>query len=282
MRSYLAQKIARALTPTGGFLGRGFTHSLNPYIGCAFGDAGGCPFCYVRALPIARAASGPWGSWVIAKSNLVERLQVEMAAAECSGKLGRTVIFMSSATDPYQGIERHLKLSRGALETFVRFPPRRIVVQTRSPLIERDVDALARLGKRLIVSITIETDDEAVRRALTPTSPSVTRRIETARRLRRAGIFVQIAISPMMPNRADRFAELLEPVADRIIVDTYFDGDGSKGCRSRSLGIGELYRRLGYDLRWFEPGAEGELLSTLKSRLGPERVLFSCDGFNTV
>ena len=37
-----------------GFLGA-FTHSLNPYMGCAFGKGGGCPFCYVRALPVAAA-----------------------------------------------------------------------------------------------------------------------------------------------------------------------------------------------------------------------------------
>src|SRR6266851_8831328 len=54
MRVYLSQRIARALTPTGGFL-HGFAYTLNPYVGCAFGDAGGCPFCYVRALPVAQA-----------------------------------------------------------------------------------------------------------------------------------------------------------------------------------------------------------------------------------
>ncbi|MGH7907054.1 MAG: hypothetical protein ACREP6_10530, partial [Candidatus Binataceae bacterium] len=68
-RRYIYKDVTRALTPTGGFLD-GFAYSLNPYIGCAFGGAGGCPFCYVRALPIARAGDGPWGGWVIIKRNL--------------------------------------------------------------------------------------------------------------------------------------------------------------------------------------------------------------------
>ena len=68
-RRYILKDATRALTPTGGFL-KGFGFTLNPYVGCAFGDNGGCPFCYVRALPVARAENGPWGGWVIAKRNL--------------------------------------------------------------------------------------------------------------------------------------------------------------------------------------------------------------------
>jgi DNA repair photolyase len=170
MRNYSATPATRALTPTGGFLNR-FSYSLNPYIGCAFGDSGGCPFCYVRALPVARAQAGPWGTWVIAKSNLLELLERELRALERSGKLERAAVIMSSATDPYQGMERRMRLTRGALELFVRRPPRRLLLQTRSPMIERDLDLLIQLGPHLIASITVETDDEQVRRALTPSSP---------------------------------------------------------------------------------------------------------------
>src|ERR1700690_2464963 len=105
MRTYIEQEATRALTPTGGFL-RGFAYSLNPYAGCAFGDGGGCPFCYVRALPVARARAGQWGTWVIAKINLPELLERELSALERNGELVDATIFMSSATDPYQGIER--------------------------------------------------------------------------------------------------------------------------------------------------------------------------------
>jgi DNA repair photolyase len=279
-RNYLATPATRALTPTGGFLG-GFGYSLNPYVGCAFGDRGGCPFCYVRALPVARSRPGPWGSWVISKSNLLELLARELRGLEQSGKLERAAVFMSSATDPYQGIERRMRLTRGALELFVRHPPRRLLLQTRSPMIERDLDLLLRLGPHVIASITVETDDEQVRRALTPTSPSIARRLAAASRLRAAGVFVQLAVSPMMPNDPERLAELADSAADRVVVDTYFDGDGALGRRSRALGMGELYARLGYE-GWFRPGAERELMAAMRARLGAERVLFSREGFNAV
>jgi DNA repair photolyase len=280
MRIYRLQAATRALTATGGFLS-GFSYSLNPYIGCAFGNGGGCPFCYVRALAIARMGTREWGKWVIAKSNLLELLERELSALERTGKLAEATIFMSSATDPYQGIERRLRITRRALEAFARHLPRRLVIQTRSPLIERDIGVIARLGQRAIASITLETDDDLVRRAITPTSPSVARRLATMRRLRAAGIVTQIAIAPMLPNNPERFAALAAEAADRVIVDTYFDGDGAKGRRSRALGIGELYERLGYS-GWFRPGIERELLDAMRERLGADRVAFSRDGFNAV
>lgn len=280
MRKYLIRNASRALTPTGGFL-RGFAFSLNPYVGCAFGAGGGCPFCYVRALPIANSGEGGWGSWVIAKANLPEVLAAELGKLARTGKLADAAVFMSSATDPYQGMERRMRLTRRALEEFARNPPGRVVLQTRSPMIERDIEILRGLGSRVIASITIETDDDRVRRALAPTSPAAARRIVSARRLRAAGIFTQIAIAPMMPNNPERFAAMVDDAADRVIVDTYFAGDGSGGRRSRALGMGEIYRRLGYE-EWFRPGVEEELLAAMRSRLGDDRVLFSRDGFNAV
>ena len=279
-RSYILRTASRALNPTGGFL-HGFAFSLNPYLGCAFGAAGGCPFCYVRMLPVAKAGQGGWGEWVIAKSNLPELLEKELLALARAGRSRSTTVFMSSATDPYQGFERRVHLTRHCLEAFARHPIRRLLLQTRSPMVERDIDLIRTLGNSAIVSMTLETDDDSIRRAITPTSPSVARRLATCRRLRDAGIFVQIAIAPMMPNHPDRLAELVDGCADRVIVDTYFDGDGSGGRRSRALGIGELYARLGYE-RWFQPGAESNLIAALKARLGSNRVLFSREGFNAI
>ena len=84
-----------------------------------------------------------------------------------------------------------------------------------------------------------------------------------------------------MPNCAGHFAEIAGTCADRVIIDTYVDGDGSGGKRSRALGIPQLYERLGFG-GWFEKGAERPLVEAMKARLGAERVLFSRDGFNAI
>jgi len=269
------------LTPQrSGFLW-GFTHSLNPYMGCAFGKGGGCPFCYVRVLPVAAAGEGQaWGDWVKAKVNAAELVQKEIGRLAKRGVRPR--IFMSSSTDPYQGAEARLKITRGVLEALAENPQFEVLLlQTRSPLVERDVDLLLKMRDKVWVSLTLETDDDAVRRVITPTSPSVERRLRTFETLHRAGLRVQAAIAPVLPCNPDRFAALLEGRVTRVLVDTFFAGDGSCGVRSTRLGMGPLLERLGYP-DWFTESAHLGLMDALRSRFPDDAVLFSQAGFAAV
>jgi len=281
---YQEKKVNSILNPTGGFL-KSFTHSLNPYGGCAFGapttNGEGCPFCYVRELPVAKYARARWGEWVTAKINGDEALRQQLKKLADNGELSRLRIFMGTSTDSYQGIERRLQLTRRILEVFTDFSAIGVlVVQTRSPMIERDVDLLQALGKKVWVSFTLETDDDQVRRLITPTSPSVERRLRTLEKLTRSGIQTQCAISPRRPNNAERFAELLKDRCTRALVDT-FEGDGAGGKRTEKLGIPKLYKRLGYG-SWLARDSYLPLLEALRRALGEERVVFSQDGFNDV
>ncbi len=266
------------LNPTGGFLAS-YTHSLNAYQGCAFGK-NSCPYCYVRAMPVQRFSGRPWGEWVKAKINAPELLERELEAAKRKGLFGGLRIFMSTATDPYQGVEARLKLTRGILEVFAASGDFGfLVVQTRSPMIERDVDLLQQLESRVAVSFTIETNREEVRRQITPTSPSIERRLATLERLTCAGLKTQAAISPVLPCDAEIFADLIAARATRAVVDTLVDGDGAGGRRSAELGMPELLQSLGYE-DWLRRDAHAPLLDALRERMGAERVGFSQEGFN--
>jgi DNA repair photolyase len=66
---------------------------------------------------------------------------------------------MSSATDPYQPIERKANIVRGILEAMIDNPPDFLWIQTRSPLITRDIDLFVTLKEKckVLVSMTIET-----------------------------------------------------------------------------------------------------------------------------
>ncbi len=266
------------LNPTGGFLAS-YTHSLNAYQGCAFGK-NSCPYCYVRAMPVQRFSGKPWGEWVKAKINAPELLKRDLEAARRKGTFGSLRIFMSTATDPYQGAEARLKLTRRILDAFAESGDFGfLVVQTRSPLIERDIAALQRLGSRIAVSFTIETNREEVRRQITPASPSIERRLATLERLTRAGLRTQAAISPVLPCDAEIFAELIAARASRAIVDTLIDGDGAGGRRSAELGMPQLLKSFGY-ADWMLPDAHLPLLEALRERIGADRVGFSQEGFN--
>jgi DNA repair photolyase len=267
-----------ALNPTGGFLAT-YTHSLNAYQGCAFGR-GSCPYCYVRAMPVQRFSGKTWGEWVKAKINAPELLEKELAAARRKGNFGKLRIFMSTATDPYQGLEARLKITRRLLEVFAASGDFGfLVVQTRSPLIERDVDLLQRLGSSVAVSFTIETNRDEVRRQITPVSPSIERRLQTLEKLSGAGLRTQAAISPILPCDAEIFADLIAARAARAVVDTLIDGDGAGGRRSAELGMPELLRSFGYG-DWLRGDSHVPLLEELRRKMGPDRVGFSQDGFN--
>ncbi|MEK7831506.1 MAG: radical SAM protein, partial [Acidobacteriota bacterium] len=261
------------LNPTGGFLST-YTHSLNAYQGCAFGK-NSCPYCYVRAMPVQRFSGKPWGDWVKAKINAPELLRQELEKTKRKGEFGSLRIFMSTATDPYQGVESRLKMTRGLLEVFAEAGDfGLLVVQTRSPLVERDQDLLARLGSRVWLSLTIETNRDDVRRQITPASPSIERRLATLEKMKLAGIRVQAAISPVLPCDAAEFADLVAPRASRAVVDTLIHGDGAGGRRSAELGMPRLLRSLGY-ADWLKEDAHVPLLVALRDRLGAERVGFS-------
>jgi DNA repair photolyase len=263
----------RALRPTGGFL-RGFSHTLNPYIGCRFA----CPYCYVAALPVALRGGGrPWGDWVVAKHELARGLERDLAELAARNALPDTAVFCGSATDPYQPLERKLGSTRACLEELARRPVGCLVLQTRSPAITRDLELLAAIPG-LLVSLTIETDLEQVRRRFTPRCPPLADRWRAARLLRRRGIEVQIAVSPLLPCDRERFVDLLADHADRIVVDTLISGDGAGGRRSAQLPIADLFARAGLDYRDESPALE--LLARLRDRLGADRVGFSCEGFN--
>lgn len=268
------------LTPTTGYL-KGYTHTLNAYQGCAFGN-GSCPFCYVRAMPIQRFATTPWGSWVKAKINAPLLLESELGKARRQGTFGRLRIFMSSATDPYQGAEARLRLTRQILHVFAESGDfGLLVIQTRSPLVERDLDLLQQLGARVIVSLTVETNREDIRRSITPTSPSIARRLLTLERLRDARIPAQAALSPLLPCDPPILADLIASRVSRVVVDTLIDGDGAHGQRSRSLGLPELLSSIGYP-EWFHSPAHEQLMGILRSRLGELNVGFGEVGFNSL
>lgn len=241
-KDILSKKI---LTEAKGYLDVGFTHSLNPYAGCAFK----CSYCYVREMPIQKFKKVPWGEWLDVKRNAGENYRKEIINLRRKNK--PVHIFMSSATDPYQPAEREVQLTREILEIMNEHPPDLLQIQTRSPLVTRDIDLLMTLKEkcRLLVSMTIETDREDVKRIFAPAAPGVGIRMKALQEVRDAGIFTQVSISPVLPFTPD-FPERLKPIADRIWIDTLCIGDGADGKRSARLGMPQWFEQHGFS-KWY-------------------------------
>ncbi len=270
--------VTRALTPQkGGFLVSGFTHTLNPYVGCAFGRVG-CPFCYVRESPVGRFGPAAWGTWVRQKVNIAEVLEQELRKPAAR----HYRVFMASATDPYQPAEASVCLTQRCLRVLHSHPIDWLVVQTRSLLVQRDFALLAALPFATL-NVSIETDLLDVHRRLTRSSAAPERRLSLVRMALARGIFTQITVSPLLPS-SPTFAETLAHTVGekgRVIVDTFLDGDGSGGQRSARLGMDALLADAGFP-GWFARCREHaqELRQRLLHLLGPERVLWSAEGFS--
>lgn len=185
-------------------------------------------------------------------------------------------------TDPYQPIERKLELTRACLEALIDFPPRLLTVQTRSPLVVRDVDLFKRLlPRRIAVCMSITTDDERMRRIFEPACAPLAARLEAIRAVRDAGIPTQASVAPLLPCDAERLAEMLDPAVDWVVVSTFRD-DGGSGRKTRQWAA-ELYRAHGYGEYLHDGEAHArETIATLRRLLGPERVRAGKDGFDQV
>jgi DNA repair photolyase len=264
-----------ALTKTGGFLA-GFTHTLQPYIGCRFG----CAYCYVKGLSVHQfhQPSLAWGDYVHPRVGIADHLRKELARLAGRGALATTAIFMSSATDPYQGLERRWRLSRACLDVLAQSPPGLLVVQTRSPLVADDFDRLRALGDRCWLNFTLETDQDEVRRAITPRCPSIPQRLATLRRAQEAGLNVQITVSPCLPfSDIETFGALLLAHGQRVVVDTYVTGDGQAGGRTARTPTPAIYAQQGWG-DWRAEQSARHLFHWLHERVG-ERAGWSQAGF---
>lgn len=167
----------------------GFGFSLSPYRGCAHG----CSYCYVREYPNALHGPEAWGRWSAPKLNAPGLLWAQRH------RLHDQCVFLSTATDPYQPIEREFRLTRACLEVLLACPTTQVIVHTRSPLVLQDLDLLRSFGARLRVGFSVPTDDDTVRQVVEPKAPPIPSRWAAIERLTRAGIRVGLSVTPLLP-----------------------------------------------------------------------------------
>jgi DNA repair photolyase len=272
------------LTPTGGFLAAGFTHTLNAYQGCAFAGALCGTYCYAQHNQWINRGRA-WGLYG-AKRRVREayRQDFDRIKRPRRGEPGPLKIYMSSSTDPYIPQERTLRLTRSLLEEMIERPPDVLVIQSHHTLVGRDVDRIADLAARaeVWVSLTVETDMARVP-GLPPHASPPARRLATLAAFRARGIPTQATISPLLPLAdPSAFARALDASCDRVILDHYLIGDGSPGgWRTRRTGFPTRLAAAGFG-EWNELHKLEEVRDLLTGVLGAPRVLIGCEGFNTV
>jgi len=201
------------LSPTTGFIAEaGFTHSLTPARNCTFG----CSYCYVPTMRIYGGLKPEdwrrWGQFTTIKTNAPELLRKQLR--------GNETIYCSPLVDPYQPAEEQVQLMPRLLDAVLSRPPRVFAIQTRGPLILRDLAQLVKLAARtsLRVSFSITTDREDVRRLYEPHCAAIEVRLDAIRRLRAAGIATFATLAPILPCDPDELAALALEATDQDVI----------------------------------------------------------------
>jgi DNA repair photolyase len=238
------------LTRATGFMAD-YDYTLNPYAGCSFG----CSYCYAAFFSRSPERRDTWGYWVDVKENALNVFR------RMRTPLRDKTIYMSSVTDPYQPIERKLELVRGLLEELVRHQPR-LVVQTRSQLVTRDIDLLSQLD-HVQVNMTVTTDSERVRRAFEPHCSTNRKRLDAIAAVERSGIECAITMTPLLPveDAAVFASDLVATGVERFVVQPFHADRGRfvAGTREQAL---TLVREMGWT-----PARYRQTVDILRSRL---------------
>jgi len=196
---------------------------INPYNGCLFG----CMYCYAAAIARWHHPGEDWGSYLDVKINAPEILKEELEKLEKKlHKKDFGLIFFSSVTDPYVGMESKFNLTRKCLEVLADFSYEGLIaIQTKSPLITKDIDVLKRL-KKVTVGFTVTTLDDKVARFLEVKAPPVSSRIEALKELNKQGIDTYVFIGPLLPhfiNSEKKINEILDKLQEVGVKEVWFE-----------------------------------------------------------
>jgi DNA repair photolyase len=187
-----------------------FDRSINPYRGCEHG----CVYCFARPTHAYLGLSPglDFESKLFMKPNAPELLERELAAPGYVPK----VIAIGTNTDPYQPIERRYKIMRGILEVLER-AGHPVGIVTKSALVLRDLDILARMARRDLVKValSVTTLDAKLARVMEPRAATPPRRLEALSQLVKAGVPTSAMVAPVIPAINDAEIErILEAVAE--------------------------------------------------------------------
>jgi DNA repair photolyase len=176
----------------------GFEASINPYRGCSHG----CSYCYARPTHeyLGLSAGLDFESRILVKEDAPELLREELSSPCWEPE----VLSMSGVTDPYQPVEKELRITRRCLEVLAEFR-NPLVVVTKNHLVTRDIDLLSELARHdaAVVAISLTTVDDDLRRVMEPRTSRPARRVAAIEALAGAGVPVGVLTAPVIPGLTD-------------------------------------------------------------------------------
>jgi DNA repair photolyase len=232
-----------------------FDQSINPYRGCEHG----CIYCFARPSHayLGMSPGADFESRLFAKPNAAALLRKELSAP---GYVPKTIA-MGTNTDPYQPIEKKMRITRSILEVLREFR-HPVGIVTKSPLILRDADILADMARDGLakVALSVTTLDRRLARAMEPRAGTPQRRLAAIKGLSEAGVPTGVMFAPAIPALNDGEMEQVLSAA------------AAHGARTAGyvllrlpLEIKDLFREW---LEANEPGRAKHVMSLIRSMRG--------------
>ena len=176
----------------------GFGASINPYRGCSHG----CSYCFARPTHeyLGLSAGLDFETHILVKEDAPALLEKALRAPSWRPE----VIAISGVTDPYQPVERKLRITRGCLAVLAKYRNPCVIV-TKSGLVTRDIDLLRELAEHeaAVVNVSITSLDDSVRRVMEPRASPPHERLRAVEALATAGIPVGVLVAPIVPGLTD-------------------------------------------------------------------------------
>ena len=176
----------------------GFDRAVNPYRGCEHG----CVYCFARPTHayLGYSPGLDFETKLLFKPEVAELLEKELRKP---GYVARPLA-LGSNTDPYQPVERTLKLTRAVLEVLDRFN-HPVTIVTKSAGVLRDLDILTGMAQRNLarVFLSVTTLDPVLARQMEPRAATPARRLQAVEQLTRAGVPAGVLAAPMIPGLND-------------------------------------------------------------------------------
>jgi len=158
-------------------------------------------------------------------------------------------IVVGPPADGYPPAEKRHGVTRAVVEELLR-QGRTFSVVTKGTTVARDADLFAAAGDRASVHVSLCSVDDAALRRLEPGAPSARARLALVRRLRAAGVRVQVDAAPWIPGVSDAGA-LLAAVPGDVVVQ-FGPLDLSPLCVTDQLAIGRTFTQREIDRAYLE------------------------------
>lgn len=218
----------------------------------------------------------PDGKCYIFKENFAREFEAFLFNLQKQRKLNSSVIYFGTVLDPFYNFNKKLHITLACIQILERYKPKRLIIQTRSPMVIAALPYIKLMEERAFVSIFLESPHESIVSRYTPEQPKISDRLTAIRGLREQGVRVNLAVSPILPygdyeKDVWEFARFLVENGDFLTFASLAKGVSGEDVKLRAMRIARILAADG-NFKLLRPNAHKYLARAVQV-LAPEKLI---------